>query len=130
MLLIEALFAIVVFSLGVLALIGFQASAVRASAEARSRSDATLVVNQIIGDMWAADHTGAGLTAMVLSNLTTTWTTLAQTLPQGAVAVDITNAPIVIVTVTWQAPGDPLPHNLSMSTQITPPCAKTATSCL
>jgi type IV pilus assembly protein PilV len=119
MLLIEALFAIVVFSLGVLALIGFQASAIRASAEARSRSDATLVANQIISDIWAGDHTTAGLAGFVANNINAVWIPRAALmLPNGTANVDVSAAPIVVVTIRWQAPGDPLQHNLAFSTQI------------
>ena len=139
MLLIEALFAILVFSLGVLALIGFQASAIRASSESRSRSDATLIADQILSEIWtgvpsstftSAPITAATLNTFVANNLVA-WKNAAKILlPQSTVAnpvvVSISNGvsdgtnitQIVDVTIKWQAPGDPFQHHLSVSTQI------------
>ena len=51
--LLEALIAIVVFSLGLLALAGAQANAIRAQGEAKARADAAFVANQVIGDLWS-----------------------------------------------------------------------------
>jgi type IV pilus assembly protein PilV len=143
-LLIEALFAIVVFSLGVLALVGFQASAIRASAEARSRSDATLVASQIISDIWAGNPagnnpsqiTGASLNAFIGNQIVGWRARAASMLPQSALpggaqpltitvssgandGAQVTN--VVAVTVKWLAPGEaagtPV-HSLTLSTQI------------
>ncbi len=51
--LLEALIAILIFSLGILAIIGLQAQSIRNSAEAKYRSDASYLANQLIGRMWA-----------------------------------------------------------------------------
>lgn len=51
--LIEALIAILIFSMGILAIIGLQAQSVRNSAEAKYRADASFLANQIIGRIWA-----------------------------------------------------------------------------
>lgn len=51
--LLEALIAILVFSLGILALIGLQAQSIRNSSEAKYRADASFLANQIIGYMWS-----------------------------------------------------------------------------
>jgi type IV pilus assembly protein PilV len=56
-LLIEALMAIVIFALGVLALIGLQTSSVQQSTDAKYRSDAILLADQLIGQMWVSDRT-------------------------------------------------------------------------
>lgn len=129
MLLIEALFAILVFSLGILALIGFQASAIRASSEARSRSDATMIANQVVSDIWTGNHSAANMINYVgIYNTTaTTWgQQVIALLPASSVTVAVSNGisdgvsatKIVDVTVKWQAPGDPAQHNLAVSTQI------------
>lgn len=57
--LIEAMLAILIFSIGVLGIIGLQAAAAKASADARYRSEASLLANEIIGRMWATDRTVA-----------------------------------------------------------------------
>ncbi|WP_227817006.1 type IV pilus modification protein PilV [Nitrogeniibacter aestuarii] len=51
--LLEALIAILVFSLGVLGIVSLQASSARAVAEASVRADAAMLANQVIGMMWA-----------------------------------------------------------------------------
>jgi type IV pilus assembly protein PilV len=51
--LLEALIAILIFSLGILALIGLQAQSIRNSSEAKYRADASFLANQIIGYMWS-----------------------------------------------------------------------------
>jgi type IV pilus assembly protein PilV len=50
--LLEALIAILIFSLGILAIIGLQAQSIRNSAESKYRSDASYLANQLIGRMW------------------------------------------------------------------------------
>lgn len=61
--LLEALIAILIFSMGILAMIGLQAAAVKLSGDAKYRSDANLLANQLIGQMWVSDHTPAILQA-------------------------------------------------------------------
>jgi len=54
--LLESLIALLIFSLGVLAIVSLQATSARASAEAAIRADAALLANQVIGLMWADDR--------------------------------------------------------------------------
>lgn len=61
--LLEALIAILIFSLGILGVVGMQASAVNASRDAKYRSDAGLLANELIGQMWASDRTPSVLQA-------------------------------------------------------------------
>ena len=65
--LIEALIAILIFSVGVLGIIGLQGSATKASTDARYRSEAALLANELIGRMWTSDRTQATLQAAFLS---------------------------------------------------------------
>ena len=60
MMLIESLLAILVFSLGILALVGLQGMAIKQSTDARYRTEAALLANDIIGQMWVSDRTTAG----------------------------------------------------------------------
>jgi len=50
--LLEALIGILIFSLGILALVGMQAIAVRLSTDARDRAEASTLASQLVGDMW------------------------------------------------------------------------------
>jgi type IV pilus assembly protein PilV len=51
--LIEALIGILIFSIGILALIGMQAVAMKNTNDARFRSEASFLATQIVGTMWA-----------------------------------------------------------------------------
>ena len=50
--LLEALIGILIFSIGILALIGMQATAIKNTPDARYRSEAAFLANQVIGQMW------------------------------------------------------------------------------
>ena len=50
--LLEALIGILIFSLGILALVGMQATAVRATSDARDRTEASNLTSQLVGQMW------------------------------------------------------------------------------
>jgi type IV pilus assembly protein PilV len=52
-LLLEAMIAILLFSVGVLAVVGLQANAIKNVSQSKYRSDAALFADQIIGAMWA-----------------------------------------------------------------------------
>jgi type IV pilus assembly protein PilV len=61
--LIEALIALLIFSLGVLGIVGLQSTATKVSGDARYRSEAALMANELIGKMWAGDRTPATMLA-------------------------------------------------------------------
>jgi type IV pilus assembly protein PilV len=65
--LIEALIAILIFSVGVLGIIGLQGSAVKVSTDAKYRSEAALLANELIGRMWASNRDQATLQAAYAS---------------------------------------------------------------
>lgn len=66
--LIEALIALLIFSIGILGIVGLQSSAVTASSDAKYRSEAALLANELIGQMWAGNRTQAALQAAYLSS--------------------------------------------------------------
>jgi type IV pilus assembly protein PilV len=124
--LLESLIAILIFSLGILAIVGLQAGAVKLSSDAKYRSDANLLVNQIIGQMWVSDRTATTLQTDFQTGGAkyTTWKSdVAAALP-GVTGV-VANQPkvkiiangntnpassTVTVEVFWQMPGDATQH--------------------
>jgi type IV pilus assembly protein PilV len=60
---LESLIALLIFSLGILGIIGLQAASIKASTEAKYRSEASTLANEIIGRMWVSDRTAATLKA-------------------------------------------------------------------
>ncbi|MBK8577809.1 MAG: type IV pilus modification protein PilV [Candidatus Accumulibacter sp.] len=55
--LLEALIAILIFSLGILSLVALQGTSIQLTSDAKYRTDATLLANRLIGQMWASDLT-------------------------------------------------------------------------
>jgi type IV pilus assembly protein PilV len=114
--LLEALIGILIFSIGILAMISMQATAMRATIDAKYRSEASFLANEIIGAMWvdranlANYATSAGSPASCPSSPPCPWIARVQTLlPQatGLNAPEITIAgQQVTVTVRWQRPGE------------------------
>lgn len=67
--LLEALIGILIFSVGILAMVGMQATAFSASADAKNRADAAAFANDIISRIWmAVDRTSD---ATVITTLNT-----------------------------------------------------------
>lgn len=51
---LEALLAILIFSVGILAVVGMQGSAVTAVTDSKYRSDASMLAGNLIGQMWSS----------------------------------------------------------------------------
>ena len=134
--LLEAFIAILIFSMGVLAIVGMQASAVKTSADAKYRSEASLLANELIGQMWVSDRTTATLQANFQSgggtpNAYTAWyagfndANPGPSILPGSSAnpptVTIQPTGVVTVQVFWQAPNEPAlatPHSYTVVAQI------------
>ncbi len=107
--LLEALIAIVIFSMGILALVGLQASMLSNTSNAKYRADASYVAQQRVGQMWADSDNAINY----LENQTA-----VAGLPNGKRTVTQPNLNQFVVTVTWQAPGDSEQHNVVMNASI------------
>jgi type IV pilus assembly protein PilV len=117
--LLEALVAILVFSIGILALVGMQATATRFSTDAQFRSTASYLANQRMSDIWVADRTTMSAfqeSAASLSGLPNGTRTVAVTGP------DATNGYQITVTINWQMPGDTTTHQHVAATYIHDRC--------
>lgn len=137
--LLEALIAILIFSMGILALVGMQATAINNVADAKYRSTAGFLANQIVGTVWATrlntinanasnvmaatpDPTFAcnPCTAVNGNAYTQAWaaSSVAADLPNGAASIAISGV-IVTVTVNWLPPAaSGVPHRHVVSTSI------------
>lgn len=102
-LLIEALIAIAIFSIGLLGLVAMQAKAVQFSVDAEDRNHAALLASEIVSTMWAQQTVDT-------SSLTTeigAWQTRVKTTlpPYGdTVTADVSAADsdgVVTVTIGW-----------------------------
>lgn len=108
--LLEALIAILIFSLGILALVGLQATAINQSTDARYRSEAALLANDIIGQMWATDRQPATLQANFNTGgaLYNTWLPRVRAALPGVAAnpptIVVDGQGVATVTINWLAP--------------------------
>lgn len=116
--LLESLVAILIFSIGILAIMGLQAASIKNSADAKYRSDASLLTNQIIGQMWA-DINNLSSYAGVSYAARAAWDTqVANTLPNGTTEIDVETGNIVEVTVRWTQGNSGTQHNFVTKAQI------------
>jgi len=126
--LLEALIAILIFSLGILTVVALQATSIKLTGDAKYRTNATLLANQLIGQMWVSPGDVAALKASFETGGTAYNAWLADvTSPEGlpgvvaasagvtstlpTVTVDATpgaTAGQVTITLFWRTPEMPL----------------------
>lgn len=126
---LEALISILIFSIGILAIVGLQAVSIKNVAAAKYRTDASLLVNQVIGQMWVGDKSNAALVANFSSPGGAGYQAWADTVAQNLPGVSgvPANAPTIAidannnatVTVFWQAPDEGASHNYTAIAVVT-----------
>jgi type IV pilus assembly protein PilV len=126
---LEALISILIFSIGILAIVGLQAVSIKNVAAAKYRTDASLLANQVIGQMWVSDKSNAALVASFSSPAGASYAVWANAVAQGLPGVSgvPANAPTIAidannnatVTVYWQAPNESAAHNYSAIAVVT-----------
>jgi type IV pilus assembly protein PilV len=120
--LIEALIGILIFSIGILALLGMQGAAIKNTTDARYRSEAAFLSTQIVGQMWVDLNNLASYDTDNAApyGARDTWvTTVANTLPGVTIGgartptIQVGPDPVlgladreVRVQVQWQQPGE------------------------
>ncbi len=129
--LLEALIAILIFSFGILGLIGVQAQSMRYVSDAQYRAEATYLVNSYIARMWSADpalwatqYVDPSIPGTPAEAFMQTLTQMPGGLPGAAViannpTITLTPGPgtvgtinlstrssLVVITVWWLAPGE------------------------
>lgn len=106
--LLEGMIAILIFSLGILAIIGLQAASLRQTTDAKYRVDASFLASQRIGEMWT--------NRAALASFQVTDQPVAS-LPNGKRTVAVVGNQVT-VTITWQVPGEPTVRRYSTITNI------------
>lgn len=143
--LLEALFAILLFSIGVLALVALQAVSIKNSIDAKYRSDASYLANQIISQMWIDrsnidrySHYSTGTLCAFTGSASadaspwvtpvTGWVAQVTDLLPGSAASKtqilvstVGSTKQVKVTVCWKSPQEASSHNFVVTGQINPP---------
>ena len=130
--LLEALIGILIFSVGILAMIGMQAIGIRLASDSRDRAEASNLAGQLVGEMWlnraalaSYQYAGSGTPPAALTN----W--IAQvdaSLPDAAAnrpIVTVGASPLGVsvgtqttVTLRWKSPSDATVHQFVMTAYI------------
>jgi type IV pilus assembly protein PilV len=107
---IEALIALLIFSIGALGLVGLQASMTRATGSAKYRAEAAFLASDLIGTIWTdapnlASYDDAGCDSYTLCK---NWKDkVAATLPGGDATLAVTTSSgLVSVKITWTLPNE------------------------
>ena len=140
-LLIEALIAILIFSVGILGMVGLQASAIKQATDAEYRTIAAFKANDLISQMWVSDRTAATLQANFASSGSGTpyanWLAAVQasglpgvtsgnsalptvTFTTVAGGTGAASSSLAVVTIFWRAPGDSVNHQYVSTAQMKP----------
>jgi type IV pilus assembly protein PilV len=132
--LLEAMIAILIFSMGILAIIGMQARSIALVSDSMYRSQASFLANEIIGQIWVSRVVAATPTTSNLPNFIypggsapelATWLAKVNAeLPGSAanppvITVDATNT--VTVTINWKPPDSLTVHRLVSVVQVSNP---------
>jgi len=111
--LIEVLVAMTIFSFGILGMLGMHARALTTFSDSRYRTDAALLTDGLINDIWVNRanianyaYTGGGTAPAPVQS----WLSQVQaTLPAGAANVTVAGSQVT-VTVNWQPPNATAAH--------------------
>lgn len=97
--LLESLIAVLLFSLGVLALAGLQAAMIKNTDDAKYRAEATFVAQKKLGDIWANTQNSPNLAGYIETDEP------IKNMPNGKRTVEISAERVVTVIVKWKLPG-------------------------
>ncbi len=130
---IEALISILIFSLGILSLVGLLSVSTNKAGDAKYRADASLLTNQLIGQMWSSNRAQVTLqgnfsspagtayvawASQVAATLPGVTPALMPTVAVSAVTATAVPSSYVTITVQWKAPNDANPHRYVSVAQI------------
>jgi type IV pilus assembly protein PilV len=119
--LLEVLIAMLIFSIGILAIVGLQGTAVRTATDARFRSEAAFLASELMSQIWVDatnvaqyDYPGSGPAPARLAG----WVARVDSRLPGATAVppivdytaNATLGEVVDITVRWRMPGETIGH--------------------
>lgn len=113
--LLEAMIAILLFSMGVLAIVGLQAAMIKNTADSKYRAEASYIAQQRLGRMWSDPE--------ALANYLEADADISASLPGGILTVTQPSVGEFTVVVGWTAPGETPAENPA------PPCYMLVAHC-
>jgi len=105
--LLEVLIGVLLFSFGVLGLVGLQAAMSRAATVSKIRVEASYLATELVGVMWGDINNLASYKTANCSGNTRCkeWSDkVARVLPSGVGSVEVTGVNDVTITITWTTP--------------------------
>ncbi len=117
---LEALVGLLVFSFGVLGLVGLHGAMTKAQTMSRFRADAVTLAGDLVGTMWAdmprvAMYDSATCEAHAPCK---NWSDkVAAVLPGGQPTIVVNNG-LVTITIAWTMPGEAVPNSYVTTTVI------------
>ncbi len=117
--LLEALIAILLFSIGIVAVMGMQAASISQVTQSKFRTDASYLANQIIGRMWVDQANLTAYTSAGSSGRLAWDNTVAATLPTGTGVITRVGSQMT-VTVRWRMPEETTMHQFVAVANINP----------
>jgi type IV pilus assembly protein PilV len=127
--LLESLVAIVIFSIGLLGVVGLQARSIQFSVDGEDRNRAALMADGVAAAMWAKDQPTAALTAADRTALEADAVAANAAMSSAALlgATTTVSAPnadgVVEVRITWRPPSRPAsePDSVYVTNVFIPP---------
>ncbi len=118
--LLEALISVLIFSMGILALVGLQAAMTKNATDAHLRAQASYLANQLIGRMWVDQPNLASYDtdAAAYGNRTAWVSQVANSLPSGSATVDVSGTTVTI-TIGWRQAGRDAASSYNITAAIT-----------
>lgn len=103
--LLEALIALMIFSFGILGLVGLQAISSQNSVDAENRTTASLLANDVISQMWVNRVAGTTFAGLPSADVTAWQTRVADSknLPNAVGTIAMAGT-VATVSITWRAP--------------------------
>jgi type IV pilus assembly protein PilV len=117
--LIEVLVVLLLFSVGLLGLVGLQAKAMQISTGGEDSTRAALLANEMASAMWVANSVTNGAATEAAWN-TRVGNPAVGGLPNGVGTVELSNC-VATITVTWRAPQEPVAATHRYVSQVTIP---------
>jgi len=108
--LLEALITVLIFSVGILGILGLEAAKIKDTNDAKYRLDASFIAQQRLGQLWADPN---NLDAYMEDQ-----TDISAMLPNGTRTTSQPGPGQVRVVVTWQQPGSTDTHSFTLNASV------------
>lgn len=127
--LLEGLIAILIFSMGILAIVGLQAASIKTVSDSQYRLQASFLANRIVAEMWTNtaninnfQYPGGGVTALAtwVGEVNSALPGSTDLPPTITITGDASSGYQATVRLNWKAAGESSAHNFTSIAYINP----------